>query len=66
MDRIIERDSSSSVAMMIFGLLAIVIVAGVILYVLRVYPYVNSNQQDGIPVDVNVQGQLPGPSSSGY
>ena len=67
MNTVIERDNSSSVAILVIGLLAVAAIAALTMYFLRVYPFFPSATQTGAPTNVNVQLSNPvNPSSSGY
>lgn len=64
MTTIIERDvhhgEDSSVASVVIGLLAIVLIVGLALYAFQVYPFAANGANDG-QIDVNVDADLPNP-----
>jgi hypothetical protein len=65
MTTIVERDvhhhgEDSSVASVIIGLLAIVLIVGLALYAFQVYPFA---AREGSTIDVNVNGDLPNPAN---
>lgn len=65
MTTIVERDvhhhgsDDSSVASVIIGLLAIVLIVGLALYAFQVYPFAARNNGQ---IDVNVDADLPNPT----
>lgn len=65
MTTIIERDvhhgsnDDSSVASVIIGLLAIVLIVGLALYAFQVYPFAARNDRQ---IDVNIDADLPNPA----
>lgn len=64
MDTIIERDSGSSAATLVVGILALAVIAALALYFLQVYPFGERGQQPANTVDIQVNGQVPTPVMS--
>ena len=60
MDTIVERDSSSSGMTAVVAILAIVVIVGLALYALRIYPFNAFAENSEAPptVNVNIDGSL--------
>ncbi len=60
MTTILERDSGSSSAILVVGLLAIVVLAGIAFFALRAYPF-NGTVQPGNTLNIDLNDQVPAP-----
>jgi|GEM_PF-3354871 len=63
MDTIIERDSGSSSAILVVGLVAVAVIAALALYFVRIYPFNAIGQQPANSVDIHLNGQVPSPTT---
>lgn len=61
MTTIIERPTDNSAATLLVVLVAIAVIAGLALYFFHVYPFNARPPQEGNPVNINVNGQVPNP-----
>jgi len=67
MDTIVERNTDSSASILVFGLIALAVIAGLGIYFFRLYPFVPATQQPNF-VDIQVSERAPvpvAPASSG-